>query len=557
MQVMKNPFVILLFIILPYMATYGQQKVVNYNIDTGIFSDELPFDERFTIAFTSTNEISSLEIKYKIQNYDLNKLKKQPKKYYFQDTTLVDIEGFISVTRRGINSKTFSIGNIGPIHANTPYVFDFKGFKKIVLDEDDDKSLKYDIKNFLKKIYLSKDPIPASFNMVETELNNILKKYVQGDIFESNRKKVTELDLLVSLNKPIRDLRFLQIERTEIEGNNTAIVSRLIPSLSGLCIQFNSIVVDNDDLELNTIINASIENFKDVTLKHFITFLKEDCDSFDKIKQVISGDKSLVFKMNKLDIIAAEKYNNIETLKFITSGFKDLIELKTPDDLSDYYFDESSRGLLTDFTHEFDNKDESGDDKDGLIAISEKILSLNNKAIPEIPNILADKYTEVMLSQIDYYRFTDVQTQSTPYVNIDLGILYATELNNPFILETINFHFSPINRDALLSDIKGFWNLLEKRLSFQVGLAQRLGPTDETFENYLTGALGTPYIGLGFRANRILRISAGAIFHQQPNPNPVVNLKYTKSSFVFSVSINSALSNALGGLNNLVNNDGN
>lgn len=539
------------------MATYGQQKVVNFNIDTGTFTDDLPFDERFTIAFTSTNEISSLEIKYKIQNYDKKILCDNPTKYYFHDTTLVDSEGFISITRRAINSKTFSIGNIGPIHANTPYTFDFKGFKKIVLNEDEDKRLKNDIKNFLEEIYLDEDPIPM-FEIVLTQFNNILKKYVENEIFESNRKKVTELDLLVSLSVQIRELRNLQNKRIFLEKSNTKIVEDIINSLPKVCSEFNSINLDDNNWEaLSGNINKNIEKFKDVTIRDFISFLKEDCNGFIQTKKLILGDNSLVLNSGKLKIIDTEKYNNIETLNFISSGFKALIELRKPDKSQEYYFGKVSRLLFENLTHEFDYKTERGYEKDGLIAISEKMLSLKNKAKSEIPNILANKYTEVMLSQIEYYSFTDVQSQSTPYVNVDLGILYADELNTPFILETINFHFSPINRDALLSDIKGICNQLKKRLSFQVGLAQRLGPTDETFENYLAGALGTPYVGLGFRANRILRISAGAIFYQQSNLNPVVDSKYTKSSFVFSVSINSALSNALGGLNNLVNNDGN
>ncbi|NHE58482.1 hypothetical protein [Cyclobacterium plantarum] len=553
---MKNPFVIFLFIILPYMVTYGQQKVVNYNIDTGTFTDELPFDERFTIAFTSTNEISSLEIKYKIQNYDVKKLEKNPKKYYFQDPTLVDDDGFITVTRRAINSKTFSIGNIGPIHANTPYTFNFKGFEKIVLNEDEEKRLKNDIKNFLENIYLGDKQIP-DFEIVLTEFNNILKKYVEDDIFESNRKKVTELDLLASLSVQIRELRNLQNKRIYLEESNVAIVGSIIKSLPIVCFEFNSINLDDNNWKaLNGNINKNIEKFKDVTIRDFISFLKEDCNDFIQTEKLILGENSLVLNSGKLKIIDTEKFDNIETLNFISSGFKALFELRKPDQSPEYYFREGSRNLFENLIHEFDYNIESGYEKDGLTAISEKMLSLNNKAISEIPNILANKYTEVMLSQIEYYSFTDVQSQSTPYVNVDLGILYADELNTPFILETINFHFSPINRDALLSDIKGFWNHLEKRLSFQVGLAQRLGPTDETFENYLAGALGTPYVGLGFRANRILRISTGAIFYQQSNLNPVVDSKYTKSSFVFSVSINSALSNALGGLNSLVNNDG-
>ncbi|MNR21539.1 hypothetical protein D3C85_1384480 [compost metagenome] len=117
-------------------------------------------------------------------------------------------------------------------------------------------------------------------------------------------------------------------------------------------------------------------------------------------------------------------------------------------------------------------------------------------------------------------------------------------------MQTVNFHLEPVNRNAVFSELEG-WDKFFKQACLQIGLAQRLGPTDDTYHTFLTGNFGTPYIGLGFRVNRIVRVGVGMIVYEKENSNPVITDRTTKGSFSFNITINNTLSAALGLIGNI------
>lgn len=552
-------YILTIILLITTLICKAQEKVVEYNIDTGKFTGNIPFDERFKIKFTSASDIIDFTVGYKIKYYDKDKPAKTDK-YYFQKLYPVDDEGYISETRT-VNAKEFSIGNLGPLHANTPYDFKFSVLKKIVLDKEKEKSLKEDIQKYLNYIYLENDSIPTPEVVIEA-LKVIVKKHIKGDIYKEDRKIVTELDLLKTLQPQINELiNFKSNKNSTIVLHNAKLeilklfITQSIIGMRPKIANINSITTNIAAVDKP--VNISIEELKTAGLSQFIDFLKDDFNvNLKNILSVVSGEKFLKLVNNKLTTVkTSKKYDNIKSLQFIAVGFEKLEELKNKAKPAKPYFSNTENSELKNFSSLIVEKQTDESNTDGFIALSEKILSYNETTFKEVTNIFAGMYVEQVLAKADINTVTDVQTKASPYINMDIGGLFATDINDAFILETINFHFSPVNRDALFSDIKGFWDNVGKRTSFQIGLAQRIGPTDARYENYLAGSLGTPYLGIGVRLSRILRVSGGVIFYQQANVNPLIDDKTTKGSFAFTITINSALSKALGELADFVNND--
>jgi hypothetical protein len=509
----------------------SKETVVTYDIDKREFETVLPFDETFKIKFKSTKPIALIQVKYKVdQSNPINNDFK--KKYYFQKNA--DNNGYVGPAIRNVSATAFEIGGIGPLHPNTPYVFEFYIYEKINATDEVKNALKADVQKYLNQLYVDTDvlPDPAA---IEANFATYLQKYQQG-LYDSNGNALTISTLFstelatykagLSTAKNAIDRAITNFDSNALKIDNAffgttfcKLVEKLVPAK-----------VTNPGL-LDEPVDLLIDGHSSITLKKMIEFYKYNCNrDFTYTNSIFEGKAKFNADLGLQLLPKGQKYNNIESLQLVKSSVVLMKNLKTS---NAKYFNPFSNQLIGCLSQKIDEAK--------IIAENRSKLSELNAAVPDI---LADKYSQKAVRN-DYQAITDVETAATPYINLDLGLMYATGLNDVFALQTVNFHLSPVNRRALFSNLEG-WDKFFKQACFQIGLAQRLGPSDERFDTFLTGDLGTPFIGVGFRVNRIFRVSAGMMVYQEKNINPIITDKETKGSFAFTITINSALSQALG-----------
>ncbi|MDX6187777.1 hypothetical protein SGQ83_00305 [Flavobacterium sp. Fl-318] len=526
---------VLLFLSSNLVYSQSKETIVTYDIDKRDFEGILPFDESFKIKFKSTKPISLIQVKYKIDQKGLidDQFKK---KYYFQKDADV-VNGYLTSDLRNVSFQSFSIGGIGPLHPNTPYIFEFYIYEKINATDNTANSLKADVEKFINKLYLNTDVLPDP-GTITGQFNSVLQKYVTN-LYDEEGNALTVQNIFSSdLQNYKSDLTIAKTKIEQAIKNNDSDALQIEPSDFGanfcnLIENLDSKNLVNPDL-LDEPMSLLIEGYSNVTLKEMINFYKLNCNrDFTYSSSIINGRAKYNNKLELQVLPKEQRYKNIESLELLKSSIILMNKLKLKSGNSHYFrraIDSSVNTLL-------DN-----------IITEEKIINDNRTKISELnadtPNILLNKFSQTAFRN-DYKAITEVESAATPYINLDLGVLYASELKDVFALQTVNFHLLPVNRNALFSELKG-WDKFFKQACLQVGLAQRLGPTDESYHTFLTGDLGTPYVGLGFRVNRILRVSTGMIVYREENNNPIITDKITKGSFSFTITINSALSSALG-----------
>lgn len=515
-------------------CSQSKETEVTYDIDKREFENILPFDESFKIKFKSTKDISLIQVKYKIDQKGLINDKFR-KKYYFQKDS--DAKGYLTSDLRNVSSQSFSIGGIGPLHPNTPYIFEFSIYEKVNLTDAAANSLKTDVEKFINKLYLNTEVLPDPETIID-RFNLVLQKHV-SNLYDKEANELTVSTLFLS---DLTDYKSdLTVAKTAIKtaiDNNDSDAKKIVPSDFGpdfckLIENLDSKNLVNPDI-LTEPMNLLIDGYGNVTLQEMINFYRLNCNrDFEYSSAIINGKAKFNNKLELQTLPKEQRYKNIESLELLKSSIILMNKLKVINDNSPYFQRAIDHSINTRLDSIIAEEHIINDTRD-------KILEVNANT----PNILLNKYSQTAFRN-DYKAITDVQSAATPYINLDLGLLYASELNDVFALQTVNFHFAPVNRNAIFSELKG-WDKFFKQACLQIGLAQRLGPTDESYHTFLTGDLGTPYMGLGFRVNRILRISAGMIAYREENNNPIITDKVTKGSFSFTITINSALSSALG-----------
>lgn len=518
-------------LIFPNLArSQSNETVVTYDLDKRDFESTLPFDEVFKIKFKSTKIISGLKVNYKIDiDDDFNDPFK--KKYYFQ------VKEIMTKENMNISSQNFSIGGIGPLHPNTPYLFKFFAYEKVTLTETAVSALKEDVKKIINKLYVENEVLPGPKD-IDNEFKTVLNRHVLK-LYNKDGTEVSVQNIFIKDLGPYK--RGLAISKRKIDDaiknyNNQARLI-IVPHFGA------SFCQHLEEMDLNKLKNAAIldepinlliKGHSAITLRQMISFYKLNCERSSIYSGlIINGRAKFIDNFGIQTLEKNQKYQNAESLDLFKSSIILLNNLKLTEDNTSYFEEPIDTTIIS-------RLDE--------MIISSKIITKNRINITElnaqVPDILADKFSRAEL-RTDYYATADIESKASPYINLDLGFLFSSKINDVFALQTVNFHAKPVNRNAplrTLTDRDEFW----KRACLQLGLAQKLGPSDDSYHTFLTGDLGTPYIGLGFRLTRILRISAGLIVYQKESDNPIITDKTTKGSFSCTITINSALSSALG-----------
>ncbi|MEO0583968.1 MAG: hypothetical protein AAF135_17210 [Bacteroidota bacterium] len=110
-------------------------------------------------------------------------------------------------------------------------------------------------------------------------------------------------------------------------------------------------------------------------------------------------------------------------------------------------------------------------------------------------------------------------SKATPYIGVDFGLAVAPEIGSTFAIQSFNFHARPVNKQARLSQSRG-WDYVLKQASFTVGIAQRIGNYNDNFVR--VGDWGSPFVGVGWRANRFIRFSGSYLWYREGDENPII-----------------------------------
>ncbi|KQX00777.1 hypothetical protein [Flavobacterium sp. Root420] len=528
-------FALLLVSLAPIHAQV-KETVVTYDIDKREFESELPFDEVFKIKFKSNKVISGIHVRYKIDLPDTID-EKFIKKYYFQFPDKNDPNAYITKEDLNLSVQNFSISAIGPLHPNVPYKFEFFIYEKINVSENAANALKADIKKTINWLYLENEVLPVPDTIVK-RFSTVLQKHVKV-LYNDSGRIVGPQDLFKSdLRDYAKGLTKANSEITGETDNYTSASRQILPLFLGNPFCYYLKKMDAKDISnaslLDDPMNLLIKGFSDVTLNQMTVFYRRNCNQgFNYSSEIIKGNVKFITNLGLERLDKDNIYQNAESLELLKASIDVMSSLRTKKN-NKPYFDSSIDSRITTLLGQMIEYSQN-------ITKNKKIISTLNA---EIPDVLANKYSQTKWLT-HYDAVPDVESKATPFINLDLGFLYASELNDAFALQTVNFHVKPVNRNAIFSKLKG-WDKFLKQACLQIGLAQRLGPSDDSYDTFLTGDLGTPYVGLGFRVNRIVRLSGGVILYQQKNDNPIITDKITKGSFAFTITINSALSSALG-----------
>ena len=126
-----------------------------------------------------------------------------------------------------------------------------------------------------------------------------------------------------------------------------------------------------------------------------------------------------------------------------------------------------------------------------------------------------------------------LETKESNYLGLDFGLMVAPEIGSSFVFEGFNFYFRPVNKKVNPSALKGIDKTL-KTFSLSLGIAQRIGSYDDNYEALI--GVGSPFIGVGYRLNKNIRLSGGGIFYESSNQNPLVSDTSVKLTYFLSLS---------------------
>lgn len=161
----------------------------------------------------------------------------------------------------------------------------------------------------------------------------------------------------------------------------------------------------------------------------------------------------------------------------------------------------------------------------------------------EVASLVAEIDAQAAATILRQTSVSDVlSTEANLYVGLDLGVLYAFEVERAAAYVGADVYFGPVNKKASLRDRGGF----KKRFSVTVGITLTdLGLEDDPRIEPLLGGGSNLVLGAGFRLARSMRIGGGTLMVLKNDPNPLVtdrSLAFTPyASFSFDVDLVGAL----------------
>ncbi len=140
----------------------------------------------------------------------------------------------------------------------------------------------------------------------------------------------------------------------------------------------------------------------------------------------------------------------------------------------------------------------------------------------------------------------DVSTFRGYYVSADAGLMWAFRFGGFAPYLGTNFYFSPVSRDAPLSQRGGF----RRRFSLTVGVTVKSIKDDAVTRDDLFGSQSV-LVGAGYRLRQAIRIGAGALLFKKKDTNPLKTSKSLAADPYVALSFDIDAGSLIGGIGKL------
>lgn len=582
-------------------AQLGTREVIKVNLGGRTFvtadgkAAVLPFDEPFHISGEAGKSIRKVELRYRIKPGTTIK-----ETYWFNSTQL-DAEGFIEApiswsrtsNADGVETE-FLLTDVGPLHPNVTYEFQFSVFTEASLAEDKVEKvaealyerswsiMNNEVVRIAESLQLETDSsvkgnlivdIKAKADDGKDRANDAFYELLLSELAKA--QGLVRVERLVSasdVSKPSP----LEVDNSEIEG----ILEEVKQDLLKLTTKFQFLptyLIDLKDytsieqLELAALNNALKkvsantevptdqtkaiwasaidplnEGFKSITHTHMNAFLVESWDVSRNLERIINGEAK--FNLNA-GVLTIARYNqsgklpvDISSIKLLHSYFKRIADMTLKNGAG-------TKALVGGFDQYFDTT--LGPTFEVLISQLKEIADYSTDAVKEklkvkYQELIKDYLTTTLISTTYLASGTSVvlsESEKSNYVSLDFGLL-MTPLPSLFAYQGVNFYLSPVNKRTSLEAYDG--NGFNKRFSIHLGLTQQLIESEnESYENLIDG-VGSLALGVGYRIARNVKVNATAFAFNQTDPNPLVSDQSLKISWGLSMSWDLDIGKAFG-----------
>ncbi|MCG2589514.1 hypothetical protein L6773_13120 [Rhodohalobacter sp. WB101] len=544
------------------------QVTVAFDTKTGLFRDgdyeKITFDEPFWIKI-SDPEIISITTRFGIHDHGEGKTNSYKKRWHYR---FFPREKLYDGTMIELPSSHSSTGNftiiMQPLHPNEDYDVVFEAKRKLNLEKTAIDELRGSIaKKIDETFHYTKSVIDSlEIKNMHPEIGNLIAETANSrELFYADETRVDLSDPITQSNaysyfqkiKNTQDHLNGQIEKIcgykskpklrDPGGSGYAYnFSKTINSTQATLLSDLDIIFNDSryktflDTPVNTILDEKTTN------NHILTILKRDLETtsvdlkeYEKenicnihilnryTDQLLAGQGEI-----KGNIVVAANNFDLTGGQLLMSAMLNLKDLK----------DAGGSYVVQDMTN-----------LDHAIEIVRKWVSdvsvfnesFNDLEIykKDFPNILEDVYTN-WYSSTNIHLNTPIDTEDTPYIGVDFGVIVAPGISSTFTFQGFNIHLRPVNRRAKFSDLRPMNRIFSldeflKRTSISIGIAQRINNSDDSFEKLF--ATGSPFVGAGFRINRMIRVSGGVMFYKEFDENPVVTESITNSTWGVAASL--------------------
>ena len=533
---MKLAFTLSLCFFLGTITLLGQTKstpTVTITPDTRSIETP-PFDVKFAINSFKTT-YSDIDFSYKINTDNVDGL-------YFKS-------GSQNLSVNPSTGMAHFTELVGPIHPDQSYTFSISGKRYIKLTEAEEKVLRdgtYElVETYFPTLDRADNVAVDAFNL---ELLNLLKQTAKVALTDKLMDK-TGVELGTArlgnsyINTTIAKNDQLKVNiatqennfKTNGEGFNRTI--NLMPNL------FEALSkIDDGSIQLSTAakalydapVNTSVTENKTLTMRALFSFLNQnETVYFESIFK-----KGAYQKLKGNTLVSSDKLDR-ETLVLLKSAFEKLNY--------EFFKDSSGNAIHAEIVNIKEavrylgvlltTIDQYNKEKEALANLKD-----------EIPNILKNAFAK---EEISFSKSVDINVfaENNAYIGLDLGLLYGADIDGVFSFQSVNFYFTPVNREAPFRNYQK-QDRLWKRLSLYVGLAQLLSDKPDDFDSLL--AKNSLMMGIGYRLSRVLRLSVGGMLHKKVDTRVLVDDFNLKVSPTVSLSVDVDLTKALGAIGNAI-----
>lgn len=581
---MNKHFYILALSIFFITNAYSQRKntvSVILNTKAWSISDEdklkIPFDERFEIkgSFDESSKVTSIQLIYRIlqtttERIDYDDANKNREgnsnntacgysltnQYYLAKSNNLKDDCYVHLEKTPIINGAFVIP-MDPLHPNETYEFKFICYKKAGLGDDRLEKLKEEIVliindgfNYKKNLSLAK-----RVRIKKDVEKKIKSAFGEDDVYDGNHNKV-------------------DFDNVFTEDEN---IKRVYDTVWG----------KHDDLDHFFVTNLGYESkndevSEDTSIEDLVNQIDDGRSDLEKVILILlQSEEHQKLIQQPLNSILDADYTYATFLKFLLYELnrwekKDIYNLKVDSHITDSYLIEILKGraklkgylvekadypdllsgqiLLSGFTWLKNTRDENDDlflnrnklnlvikyINDWCVYIEDKnsILKELDDLKLELPELYKNLYSKFEQT-VNVGTIEVIETEKSAYIGLDIGYMYAPNIGSSFIFEGLNFYLVPVNKKVGFNEVQG-WDEIAKRFSLAIGIAQRVGNNYNDNYKELIG-VGSPFIGVGFRPTKGIRLSSGCMFYEQEHANPIITEASVNSTFFIAASIDMEL----------------